>query len=340
MRRLFLYVLGVLFVGYVLYHKKAEIASILIVLTYMALFSLLLSPICAKMERGGVKSSRAAGYAVIGLFLIILIVFAALIPYLITQSINLLKRIAPLATDIMTRLMAMPSQIEFAASLFADMGNTVGRILSNITGTMLKLGMTAAAQIGRIGFSLVLTYYVLCDRKRIGAHLLLCLPSSQRAMVISALWACKNALMSYGSGLLKTSVFVAMATCVGLAVLGVENAFLLAILMGILEILPYLGPIIAAIPILLSAMLEGGRTAVLVFVMLVCIQQIEGNFVSPYFTASSTSIQPLAAVLSVFVMGSLLGISGILAAVPLLVVLQSVIWSMKQSRRIADGGIW
>ena len=150
-------------------------------------------------------------------------------------------------------------------------------------------------------------------------------------MFLSAVCACKNALMSYVSGLLKTSAFVAAATCAGLAVLGIEDALLLALMMGILEILPYLGPALASIPILLSSMLEGGHATFLTLVLLVAVQQIEGNFVSPYFTASSTAIHPLAAVLSVFLAGSLFGIWGILMAVPMLVLIQSVYWSVKQA---------
>lgn len=336
MKRLLLYIPAALLIGYFIYQKHDEIAGIALVLIYMAVFSLLLAPVCTRLERHGMKSSRAAGCAVIGSFMLVLIVVSAFIPYLIAQSMNLLKRIAPFASEIMTKMMDMPRQGGFAAALFADAGNTVGRALSSLTGKLVKAGMTTAAQIGRIGFALILTYYVLCDRKRIGCHLLLCMPSSRRAVIISALCGCKNALLSYSSGLLKTSVFVAVATCVGLTALGVEDTFLLALLMGFLEIFPYLGPLLASIPILLSALLEGGKTAALALALLVIIQQIEGNFVSPYFTATSTSIRPLTAVLGVFVMGSLLGIWGILIAVPTLVVLQSAFWSIKQSGWISN----
>ena len=64
--------------------------------------------------------------------------------------------------------------------------------------------------------------------------------------------------------------------------------------------------------------------------MVIVVQQLEGNFISPFFTASSTSIHPLAALVSVFVLGSLLGLWGILLAVPIVVTLRSVLWSMRQ----------
>ena len=112
--------------------------------------------------------------------------------------------------------------------------------------------------------------------------------------------------------------------------LGVQDAILLAMLMGILEILPYVGPLLASIPILLSAMMHGRETVLFAFVLIIFVQQIEGNFITPYFTASSTSVHPLTAVFSVFVGGSLFGIWGILFAIPTVVFAQSVIGSVRQ----------
>ena len=73
----------------------------------------------------------------------------------------------------------------------------------------------------------------------------------------------------------------------------------------------------------------------LALALVVLVQQIEGNFISPYFTASSTSIHPLAALVSVFVLGSLMGVWGILLAVPLVTALRSMIWSLRQARSLS-----
>lgn len=320
---------GVLFILW----KRREMADAVVMLVYTLVFSILLSPVCTAMERRGLRPKYAAGCAVIGLSLIVLVTVAAFIPYMITQLIALYKRIAPIASQMMQQLFFRSTEnAVFTTMLLSETGNAIAAALREMAGKAVKTGITTAAQIGRIAFALVLTYYVLCDRRRIGYHLLLILPVRWRSLFLSTMCACKNALLSYLSGMLKTSTFVAAVTCAGLAVLGVQDAFLLSLLMGVLEILPYLGPILASIPILLSSMLEGGQTVLLTLTLLILIQQVEGNFVSPYFTASSTAIHPLAAILGVFIGGSLFGIWGILSAVPLLVILQSVCWSVKQTK--------
>lgn len=102
--------------------------------------------------------------------------------------------------------------------------------------------------------------------------------------------------MSYLSGVLKTSLFVFLATFAGLFALGINDALLLSVFMSVFEVFPYIGPILASIPIALTALGQGIGQAVSALIVVVIVQQIEGNFVTPYFTASSTSIRPFSSV--------------------------------------------
>ena len=136
--------------------------------------------------------------------------------------------------------------------------------------------------------------------------------------------------------MLKTSLFVGIATFAGLALLGVRDALLLALFIGLFEVLPYIGPVLAAVPILLVTLPQGPGRAMMALVVVVLVQQVEGNFVSPHFTASGTSLHPLAALVSVFVLGSLFGLWGILLAIPVVVTLRSVIWSARQMTALTN----
>ena len=199
------------------------------------------------------------------------------------------------------------------------------------TGLVARSSVTFAAKAGQSVFALVIAYYLLCERRQIGRHLLLMLPVSWREAFLSACLGCKNALMSYLSGVLKTSLFVFVATLTGLFLLGINDALLLSVFMGILEVFPYIGPILASVPILLTALGQGFGQAVLALIVVIAVQQIEGNFVTPYFTASSTSIKPLSALIGVFVLGSLMGLWGVVLAIPLIVTVRSVLWSIRSA---------
>ena len=148
--------------------------------------------------------------------------------------------------------------------------------------------------------------------------------------VLAAIKSCKLALLGYISGVLKTSAFVTAATFLSLTVLGVRDALLLSLFMGVFEVLPYIGPVLAAVPIVLAALGQSWQQALFALGLVVLVQQIEGNFVSPHFAASSTSIHPMLALSSVFILGSLFGLWGIMLAIPAVVTARSLLWSLRR----------
>lgn len=337
-KRMLVCALGALILMLYLYRRRSAVMGIAAVFSFAAAFTLLLAPVCRALERRGLRTHWAAGVAVGGLLLLALLIVSAFVPYLVTHSIDLIRRNAPALTALMQRIGEMLERAGLRSVDGQGAGDMIASAAAGVTAFAARAGMTFAAQTGRILFALVLSYYLLCERKRIGGHLLLCVPPVWRAAVLSALQGCKNAAMGYLSGMLKTSAFVGLATYLGLLLLGVQDALLLALFMAIFEVLPYIGPVLAAIPILLSSLPQGMHQTLLALFLVVLVQQIEGNFISPYFTASGTSIHPLAALVSVFVLGSLMGIWGILLAVPLAAALRSLLWSLRQTRNLAPMG--
>ena len=337
-RRTMAYALGALILLLYLYRMRGAVLGIAAVFAFAGVFTLLLAPVCRALERGGVRTPLAAGIAVGGLLLLALLVVSAFVPYLATRSIELIRRNAPTLAALTRRVGETLEHAGLRSAGGQESGNMIASAVTAMTAFAARGGMAFAAQTGRILFALVLSYYLLCERKRLCGHLLLLVPPAWRSAVLFALLGCRNSAMGYLSGMLKTSAFVGAATYLGLLALGVPDALLLAVFMGIFEMLPYVGPVLAAIPILLSSLPMGLNQTLLTLALVVLVQQIEGNFISPYFTASGTSIHPLAALVSVFVLGSLMGIWGILLAVPLVAAARSLLWSIRQARGIAVVG--
>ncbi|MGN0996729.1 MAG: AI-2E family transporter [Candidatus Ventricola sp.] len=318
--------------AYVYLHRGAFV-NMLAVLLFSAAFTLLLAPLCQRLERRGWSSAQAAAASVGCLLLLALIVLLSFLPYLVAHSIALVRRSAPMLTSLAQTGSALLEQLGLHVQGLSDM---LAAAVSSMTAMLARGSVSVVTQAGRIGFALVITYYLLRERHLVANHLMLLIPIAWRMAFLSAMRGCRNAVMGYLSGVIKTSVFVFAATYLGLLALGVRDALLLALFMGVFEVLPYIGPVLASVPIVLSVLPMGLNTALLTLGLIVLIQQVEGNFVSPYFTASSTSIHPLAALVSVFVLGSLLGFWGILLAVPLVVTARSVFWSLQQAGNLAN----
>ena len=321
------------------YQKRQAFLGIAAVLTLAGAFTLMLLPLEARLERRGWSASLASLTSVLALLLAALLLVSAFIPYLIAQSADLARRVTPTLSALLSRYGGTLAQLGFIGADRSGLPEMLASSASRLTSALARGSMAFAAQAGQLVFSLVIAYYLLSERRAVGNHLLLCVPLKWRAAFLCALRGCKNAILSYLSGLFKTSLFVGAATFAGLALLGIRDALLLSVFMGVLEVLPYVGPVLAAVPIVLTALPLGVTRAALALGVVVLVQQAEGNFISPYFTAASTSIHPLAALVSVFALGSLLGVWGILLAIPLVVTARSVLWSVQQAARMRAGEV-
>jgi len=319
-------------ITFYVWHKRSAFAQILSVLFLSCVFSLLLAPICNFLENKRI-SPGAAVIVVLSVFMLAALFSLSLfIPLLLTRTASLLQRNIPTLLSILDDMRTFLNSAGLA-NLSANTDSLSVSSLSAATTLLARIGSSIASTAGRLVFAFVITYYPLRERKNLVRHVLLCMPPTWRMPFLSAFQACKTSLSGYLSGVFKTSLFISAATWIGLIILGIKDAALLAFFMGLFELLPYIGPVLASIPILLSALEQGTQQALLALALVVSVQQIESYFVSPYFAASSTSLHPFTALLSVFIFGNLMGVWGMLLAIPMVITLRSILWSLRQVNR-------
>ena len=104
---------------------------------------------------------------------------------------------------------------------------------------------------------------------------------------------------------------IGVLTGVGLWLLGIEAAFALGLMGGLLCFIPFIGAILAAVPATLVALTQGPLYAASVVLMYAAVHFIEGNFITPMVQAEATSLPPVLAILSTVVFSILIGPSGV-----------------------------
>ena len=132
-------------------------------------------------------------------------------------------------------------------------------------------------------------------------------------------------LKSWLLGKFLTMVFVGLVVGIGLAILGVPAAFTLGFIAFLLDFIPNIGPLIAAAPAILLALLDGPMTALLVTALYLVVQQIESLVLAPYVFKRTVSLSPVVTLASLILMGILAGAMGVLMATPLVAALQVII---------------
>ena len=110
-----------------------------------------------------------------------------------------------------------------------------------------------------------------------------------------------------------------------LLLLGIKYALLLAVIAGFLEIIPFLGPIIAAVPALFIAMTDSWLKVLLVGIAYFLIQQAENNILVPKIMQKATGLNPIVTIVVILIGGKLGGLVGVLIAVPVAVMVMAVI---------------
>jgi predicted PurR-regulated permease PerM len=180
--------------------------------------------------------------------------------------------------------------------------------------------VTVFGALADVVLVLFLALYFAVEPKVYRNGLLLLLPPSARERVGDALDAAGTALRRWLMGQLGAMATVGFLTGLGLWIVGVPMAIPLGILTAILDFVPLIGPLIAAVPGLLIAFSQGPELAVYAALVYFGAQFIEGHLVIPIAQRWAVSLPPVLGLLSIVAFGLLFGLIGVLFAMPLAVV--------------------
>lgn len=191
-------------------------------------------------------------------------------------------------------------------------------LLSQALPAAMSRASGALEGLGKLLLAPVFAFYFLRDRKRIGGWLLLWFPVGWRDTVILALREMRRETAGFIRGQLLVSAVVGALTAVGLLLCGIPSWLLLGTLMGILELIPYVGPFLGGALVLLFALQEGFSRTLWAMGVVLLVQQLEGGMLSPHLMSEATRLHPIAVLLCVMLGGMAGGMLGILISVPLL----------------------
>ncbi len=171
----------------------------------------------------------------------------------------------------------------------------------------------------------VLVFYFIKDYVKIESFFMWFIPHKYKDEANELMKEIDKGLGGYIRGQLIISLFVSLACLLIFKLLHVNYALLLAIVMGVTNIIPYFGPIIGAVPAVMISYTTGGNTVIFVIIAIFVIQLIEGNLLSPYIMGRSIKIHPVAIIFVLLLGGQLFGVWGMILAVPVLTILKVIV---------------
>lgn len=198
---------------------------------------------------------------------------------------------------------------EFAKSLTGRFGG----IVTNIYGALSNLLSGVIALI----IILVLSFYFTVEEDNFKKFIRSITPTKHRPYVEDLVERLQKQIGLWLRGQLTLGLIVGILIFIGLSFLGVKYALVLALLAAIFEIVPYIGPIIAAIPAIFLAFNQSPVTGLLAIGLYILVQQLENHLLVPKVMGKTVGLNPLIIVLVILVGAKLAGVLGAILAVPL-----------------------
>jgi predicted PurR-regulated permease PerM len=204
--------------------------------------------------------------------------------------------------------------------------NTIPPVVNLASGLASTVVTTVLSTILAFLFTLVYSIFLSLDLPRFGDAFLELVPAPHRAeyahlgKLIGRVWA------AYFRGQVTLCLIIAVVTAIGNTALGLPGAPVLAVIAGLLEVLPNLGPVMAAIPAILIALLQGSSVlpvsnlvfALIVILFYIIVQQLENNIIVPRVIGQAVDVHPVLVMAGVIVGASVAGILGVFMAAPII----------------------
>ncbi|WP_244421641.1 AI-2E family transporter [Allomesorhizobium alhagi] len=302
---------GVVAAGLILW----ELAHLLLLVFAAILFAIMLralSGLFAEHTPLGEKASLAAAVLAI---LLLLAGFSVLLgTQLMEQATQLTDRIPELLESLEKRLGSEDIDewiAERARSAFDD---------ATLVGDVAGYSSWAAGIAANVLLVLVGGVYLALHPGSYREGFLMLVPAKARDEAAQTVDLLGDALRLWLLGQLLAMLFVGALTTAGLWLLGVPSSLALGFIAGLLEFIPFVGPILSAAPAVAVALAEGPVTAAWVLGLYVAVQQVEGALITPLVQQRAVDLPPALTVFAIVAFGILFGPLGVLLATPLTVV--------------------
>ncbi|MBU1136995.1 AI-2E family transporter [Patescibacteria group bacterium] len=211
-------------------------------------------------------------------------------------------------------------------SFLSQVGSKISDSTSSVFSTIVSLfgGIFSAAVI------LVISFYLTVQEKGIKRFFISLTPQNHQQYVSDLIERIEAKIGGWLRGQLLLMLIVGLLVYLGLTLLGVKYALTLALIAGILEIVPYVGPIISAVPGIILAFLQAPVLGFLVFILYVVVQQLENYIILPQVMKKTVGLNPIVIIIAMLIGAKLAGVLGIILSVPLTAAITEFVKDFKE----------
>ena len=308
--------------GAILFRKPLFEALKLLVIA--GILALLLRPLCNLYEKR-LPTGIAAALSLITAGIIIAVALASVI----APFVNGLNRISAMIPGIIEKsgemLDVASDRIGLGSIPDIQFTGKAAETLNKVLSGAVSKASGMFGTIADIAIAAVIAWYMLINRRQLALRAELMIPSAKRHIILRNISEMRLEIMMYLRGQGIIAVCVGALSALGLLIVGIPSAVTLGLTTGLLNMIPYFGPFIAAVPVGIIALTDGLVPALISIGVLIAVQQIDGLILSPRIVGNATGFSPSMVMTAIFATGAVWGVVGMLAALPALILIRTCV---------------
>jgi len=306
--------------------------EIFVIMFLSYIFSAAAEPLIDMLEKKKIPRS----VSIIGLYLAVAAILVLFFRLIIPPALNQIQDFAQNSNLYLDRLN------EYFKGISPDVANTVRNSLMSFIGNMTEKGVINQALgifNGILGLVVVfvVSFYMLWQKNGVEKFIKNYFPSRYQDRTISVSKKISAKMSAWVRSQLFLCVIVFIVNYIALSILKVDFALVLAIMSGVLELLPIIGPIIAGAAAALIALTISPLLALIVVIWYIAMQQTESHVLVPQIMKKSLGLNPITVILAILIGGKIMGIIGIIIAVPVAVsisIISKELWKGREGKWI------
>ncbi|MBE0447065.1 MAG: AI-2E family transporter [Actinobacteria bacterium] len=313
---------GIIILVSVILYLLYSIHTVLMPFLYAVAFVYVLRPIVNFLEDKGLPRILALVLSYIGMILVLTLFGMYIGPILFNEGKSLILKFPKYIYNVNGYVN------EFVATHPFLRGEEVSKLITRFASSLSSFAQKAALSVPVLTASFfggilnlilapIIAFYILKDLNAIKTTVSDMIPERHRVEGMQIIRKVDSIVGGYLKGQAMVALSVAILSGISLSLLGIDYAILLGFLIGVFNIIPYLGPILGGAPAVIIALGTSWQLAVAVIVVLAAIQQFDSVVISPRIMSQQVNLHPSVVIFAILVGGTLFGFIGMLIAIPI-----------------------
>lgn len=294
----------------------------------------LFNPIVNYLQKKGIRRVIGTSLSYVALILILFLIIGNIIPLAYEQLkdlSNLLPTILDNAQNLINNIFNHFNSTDLVNTdmvkdkLYNLINNYTNGIYNTLPNTLFGVAKSVISGTGAFLLGMLIGFFLLLGFNNINESLLIFIPKKFHNSTIELFSKITKALRGYVNGALFDATIIFVACSILFFIIGVKSPILFGLFCGIMNIIPYAGPYIGAVPALIVSYSQSMSIGIWATVAIVVVQCLEGNILSPIVMSKTTKLHPVSIIVGLLIFGHFFGIVGMLLSTPIISVLKVVI---------------